>query len=47
VGGHCIAVDPWFIVDSAPALARMIRTAREINDSKPHYVINKVKEAAD
>ncbi len=47
VGGHCIAVDPWFIVDSAPALARMIRTAREINDGKPHYVINKVKEAAD
>jgi UDP-N-acetyl-D-mannosaminuronic acid dehydrogenase len=47
VGGHCIAVDPWFIVDSAPKSARMIRTAREINDSKPHYVIEKVKKAAD
>lgn len=47
VGGHCIAVDPWFIVDSAPESARMIRTAREINDGKPAYVINKVKAAAD
>lgn len=47
VGGHCIAVDPWFIVDSAPESARMIRTAREINDSKPGYVINKVRKAAD
>jgi UDP-N-acetyl-D-mannosaminuronic acid dehydrogenase len=43
VGGHCIAVDPWFIVDSAPASAKIIRLAREINDSKPHYVISKVK----
>lgn len=47
VGGHCIAVDPWFIVDSAPETARIIRTAREINDAKPGYVIQKVKEAAD
>ncbi|WP_299084289.1 UDP-N-acetyl-D-mannosamine dehydrogenase [uncultured Paraglaciecola sp.] len=47
VGGHCIAVDPWFIVDSAPESARIIRTAREINDSKPQYVINKVEAAAD
>ncbi|MDF2177318.1 UDP-N-acetyl-D-mannosamine dehydrogenase [Aliiglaciecola sp. CAU 1673] len=47
VGGHCIAVDPWFIVDSAPEKARMIRTAREINDYKPHYVVEKVKAAAD
>jgi UDP-N-acetyl-D-mannosaminuronic acid dehydrogenase len=47
VGGHCIAVDPWFIVDSAPESARIIRTAREINDSKPQYVVNKVKAAAD
>lgn len=47
VGGHCIAVDPWFIVDSAPESARMIRTAREINDGKPDYVIGKVKAAAD
>jgi UDP-N-acetyl-D-mannosaminuronic acid dehydrogenase len=46
VGGHCIAVDPWFIVDSAPDLAQLIRSAREVNDSKPHYVIAQVKAAA-
>lgn len=46
VGGHCIAVDPWFIVDSAPKSARIIRTAREVNDSKPEFVIDKVLEAA-
>ncbi len=45
VGGHCIAVDPWFIVSQAPADARLIRTAREVNDSKPEWVINKVKMA--
>jgi UDP-N-acetyl-D-mannosaminuronic acid dehydrogenase len=42
VGGHCIAVDPWFIVHSAPELARLMRTAREINDGKPHQVAAKV-----
>jgi UDP-N-acetyl-D-mannosaminuronic acid dehydrogenase len=47
VGGHCIAVDPWFIVDSAPDTAKIIRTAREINDSKPNYVIEQIKNAAD
>ena len=47
VGGHCIAVDPWFIVDAAPEQARLIRTAREVNDSKPRYVIDKVKSKAD
>lgn len=46
VGGHCIAVDPWFIVDKSPKTARLIRTAREVNDSKPHYIIDKVKAAA-
>ncbi|WP_035059519.1 UDP-N-acetyl-D-mannosamine dehydrogenase [Andreprevotia chitinilytica] len=46
VGGHCIAVDPWFIVDSAPERARIIRTAREVNDSKPHFVVDKVVESA-
>ncbi|MBX7066587.1 MAG: UDP-N-acetyl-D-mannosamine dehydrogenase [Parachlamydiales bacterium] len=44
VGGHCIAVDPWFIVDSAPNVSRLIKTAREVNDSKPHYVLAQVKE---
>ncbi|MDX1678820.1 UDP-N-acetyl-D-mannosamine dehydrogenase [Arsukibacterium sp.] len=47
VGGHCIAVDPWFIVDSAPEQAQIIRKAREINDSKPLYVIDKIRQAAD
>ncbi len=45
VGGHCIAVDPWFIVSSAPEQARLIRTAREVNDSKPRWVIDKVQAA--
>jgi UDP-N-acetyl-D-mannosaminuronic acid dehydrogenase len=45
VGGHCIAVDPWFIVSSAPEEARLIRTAREVNDAKPHWVIEKVLAA--
>ena len=44
VGGHCIAVDPWFIVDSAPLESRLIRTARIVNDSKPEFVIDKVKQ---
>jgi len=42
VGGHCIAVDPWFIVSQAPEQALLIRTAREVNDSKPGWVIDKV-----
>lgn len=45
VGGHCIAVDPWFIVSKSPEQARLIRTAREVNDSKPIWVVNKVKQA--
>jgi UDP-N-acetyl-D-mannosaminuronic acid dehydrogenase len=40
VGGHCIAVDPWFIVDSAPDLARVIRTGREVNDAKMGHVFD-------
>lgn len=46
VGGHCIAVDPWFIVDSAPEEARLIRMARQVNDNKPYYVMAKVYAAA-
>ncbi len=42
VGGHCIAVDPWFIVSEDPELSNLIRTAREVNDSKPGWVENKV-----
>ena len=47
VGGHCIAVDPWFIVDKTPDEAKLIRTAREVNDGKPNWVIEKVKAAAN
>jgi len=45
VGGHCIAVDPWFIVSKTPEQARLIRAAREVNDDKPEWVLNKVKLA--
>jgi UDP-N-acetyl-D-mannosaminuronic acid dehydrogenase len=47
VGGHCIAVDPWFIVDSCPEQALLIKQARLTNDAKPHYVIEQIREAAD
>ncbi|MFD6444798.1 UDP-N-acetyl-D-mannosamine dehydrogenase [Promicromonospora sp. NPDC060204] len=47
VGGHCIAVDPWFIVDAAPEEARLIRTAREVNDTKPGWVLDKVRAAVE
>lgn len=46
VGGHCIAVDPWFIVAASPERARLIRSAREINDSKPNYVVEQVVSRA-
>jgi UDP-N-acetyl-D-mannosaminuronic acid dehydrogenase len=45
VGGHCIAVDPWFIVSSCPQEARLIRAAREVNDAKPHWVVEKAQLA--
>lgn len=47
VGGHCVAVDPWFIVSRNPEEARLIRTAREVNDSKPLWVVNKIMAAVD
>lgn len=46
VGGHCIAVDPWFIVSAAPEEARLIRLAREVNDAKPGHVIDEVIRVA-
>lgn len=46
VGGHCIAVDPWFIVHAGGETAKMIRTAREINTYKTEWVIEKIKNAA-
>ncbi len=45
VGGHCIAVDPWFIVSDFPQESRIIRTAREINNYKTLWVIEKVKNS--
>ncbi|WP_415905148.1 UDP-N-acetyl-D-mannosamine dehydrogenase [Neptuniibacter sp. QD48_55] len=42
VGGHCIAVDPWFIVSSAPEESRLIQTARMVNDAKPEWVLSKI-----
>ncbi|MEZ9947929.1 UDP-N-acetyl-D-mannosamine dehydrogenase [Vibrio breoganii] len=45
VGGHCIAVDPWFIVSKTPSRAKLIHTARVVNDGKPHWVVEKVREA--
>lgn len=43
VGGHCIAVDPWFIVSESPEQAPLIRAARRVNDTKPIWVIEKIK----
>jgi UDP-N-acetyl-D-mannosaminuronic acid dehydrogenase len=45
VGGHCIAVDPWFIVSSSPQNSKLIRVAREVNDQKPIWVFNKIVSA--
>ena len=42
VGGHCIAVDPWFIVSGDPENAQLIRKAREVNDSKPDWVVESI-----
>ncbi|MNM34943.1 UDP-N-acetyl-D-glucosamine 6-dehydrogenase [compost metagenome] len=47
VGGHCVAVDPWFIVNQAPEQSRLIRTAREVNDGKPAWVVDKVQRLVD
>jgi UDP-N-acetyl-D-mannosaminuronic acid dehydrogenase len=45
VGGHCISVDPWFLVEKAPELTPLIKTAREVNDSQPAFVARLVEEA--
>ncbi len=47
VGGHCIAVDPWFIVASAPDDTPLIRTARNVNDQKMHHVIARATELVE
>jgi len=45
VGGHCISVDPWFLVEAAPETARLVRTAREINDAQPAFIADLVDQA--
>ena len=47
VGGHCIAVDPWFIVASAPERTPLIRAARDVNDAKPKFVVGQIRERAE
>ncbi|GAA3813621.1 UDP-N-acetyl-D-mannosamine dehydrogenase [Streptomyces chiangmaiensis] len=47
VGGHCIAVDPWFIVGTAPRQSPLIRLAREVNDARPDYVLGEVVRTAE
>lgn len=47
VGGHCISVDPWFLVETAPDLAQLIRTARQVNDEQPRFVVEKVRHALE
>jgi UDP-N-acetyl-D-mannosaminuronic acid dehydrogenase len=45
VGGHCISVDPWFLVETAPELTPLIYHARQVNDGQPHFVVEKVRQA--
>ena len=45
VGGHCISVDPWFLVEAAPELTSLIYQARQVNDAQPHFVLEKVRQA--
>lgn len=47
VGGHCIAVDPWFIIKKTPEQSHLLQTARQINDFKPKFIFNKVEEKID
>ncbi len=46
VGGHCIAVDPWFIIHSAPQDTKLLVAARQVNDGKPQYILDRIKEKA-
>ncbi|MBQ2839957.1 MAG: nucleotide sugar dehydrogenase [Oscillospiraceae bacterium] len=47
VGGHCISVDPWFLVGDYPGLANIILAARKINDSMPEFVLSRIREIMD
>jgi UDP-N-acetyl-D-mannosaminuronic acid dehydrogenase len=44
VGGHCLSVDPWFVVQKVPQTAKLIRLSREINDSQPQFVVSMIEE---
>lgn len=44
VGGHCLAVDPWFIIEKEPELSNIIKSSRLLNDSMPEYVYNKINK---
>ncbi|WP_042683473.1 nucleotide sugar dehydrogenase [Anaerosalibacter massiliensis] len=44
VGGHCLAVDPWFIIEKNPELAKIIELSRKTNDNMPYYVLDKIDE---
>jgi UDP-N-acetyl-D-mannosaminuronic acid dehydrogenase len=46
VGGHCISVDPWFLVEAAPDLTPLIYTARNVNDAQPAHVVELIRQAA-
>lgn len=46
VGGHCISVDPWFLVEGAPDLATLVAAARRVNDSQPAFVVNLIRQTA-
>ena len=45
MGGHCISVDPWFLVESAPDISRLIYSARQVNDSQPHFVLGLISNS--
>jgi UDP-N-acetyl-D-mannosaminuronic acid dehydrogenase len=45
VGGHCISVDPWFLVEAAPQIARLVHAARQVNDSQPQFALDAVRRA--
>ncbi len=45
MGGHCISVDPWFLVEAAPDITPLIHTARKVNDDQPHYVLELIHRA--
>ncbi|WP_417841737.1 UDP-N-acetyl-D-mannosamine dehydrogenase [Terasakiella sp.] len=47
VGGHCIAVDPWFVVDSAPEIAKLVKTARLVNEARPGQVVAEIQQMAE